>query len=136
MVKINLITVGKLKEKYLREGILEYSKRLSRFCDLNIIEVSDEQASESLSTAQELQVMKKEAERILGRYKHGTCVIALDLKGTKADSEGFASKLQGFFNSGISNITFVIGGTLGLDESLVRQADFRLSLSDMTFPHQ
>lgn len=136
MLKINIIAVGKLKEKYLREGIQEYSKRLSRFCDLNIIEVADEQASESLSAAQELQVKKKEAERIIGKYKTGTYVIALDPNGVKADSEGFASKLQDFFNSGISNITFVIGGSLGLDGDLTKQAGLKLSLSDMTFPHQ
>ena len=135
-MKITVIAVGKLKEKYLKDGIAEYSKRLSRFCDLNIIEVADEQAPESLSSAQEEQVKKKEAERILKNISSGSLLIVLDIKGKKLDSEGFASKLQSFFLSGNSNITFVIGGSLGLDDELVRKADLRLSLSDMTFPHQ
>jgi len=135
-LKITVIAVGKLKEKYLKDGIAEYSKRLSRFCDLNIIEVADEQVPESLSSAQEEQVKKKEAERILKNISSGSLLIVLDIKGKKLDSEGFASKLQSFFLSGNSNITFVIGGSLGLDGELARKADFRLSLSDMTFPHQ
>jgi len=135
-LKITIIAVGKLKEKYLKEGIAEYSKRLSRFCDLNIIEVADEQAPENLSSAQEEQVKKREAERILKRVSSGSFLIVLDVKGKKLDSEGFASKLKSLFLSGNSNITFVIGGSLGLDGELLRKADFSLSLSDMTFPHQ
>jgi len=135
-LKITIIAVGKLKEKYLKEGIAEYSKRLSRFCDLNIIEVADEQAPENLSSAQEEQVKKREAERILKRVSSGSFLIVLDVKGKKLDSEGFASKLRSLFLSGNSNITFVIGGSLGLDGELLRKADFSLSLSDMTFPHQ
>lgn len=136
MPKIMIIVVGKLKEKYLKDGILEYAKRLSRFCELQIVEVDDEQAAESLSIAQEEQVRKKEAEKILRKYKDGSFLIILDVKGERLDSEGFAAKLQSFFVSGVSHITFVIGGSLGLDSSLVKQAGLRLSLSDMTFPHQ
>ena len=135
-MKITVIAVGKLKEKYLKEAISEYSKRLSRFCSLNIVEVPDEQAPESLSAAQELQVKRKEAERILKNVKEGSLLVALDIKGEKLDSEGFAAKLQAFFVSGGSHITFVIGGSLGLDEELLKTADFRFSLSDLTFPHQ
>ena len=135
-MRITLICVGKIKEKYLKEGIGEYSKRLSRYCDLQIIEVDDEQAPESLSTAQGEQVKKKEAARIMARLKEGTFLIVLDVKGAKTSSEGFATTLQQCFNRGRSNITFVIGGSLGLDEELVSKADLRLSLSDMTFPHQ
>jgi 23S rRNA (pseudouridine1915-N3)-methyltransferase len=135
-MKLNIIAVGKLKEKYLKDGIAEYSKRLSRFCDLNIIEVPDEQAPESLSTAQELQVKKKEAERIFKHIKEGCTLVVLDVRGDKFGSEEFAAKLQTFFVSGSSHITFVIGGSLGLDEELVKAANLRFSLSDLTFPHQ
>jgi 23S rRNA (pseudouridine1915-N3)-methyltransferase len=135
-MKFTLIAVGKLKEKYLKEGIGEYSKRLSRFCELQIVEVEDEQAPENLSEAQAVQVKKKEAERIIKKVKEGSTLIVLDLKGKKLDSEGFAEKLNSFFVSGKSHVTFVIGGSLGLDDELVQKADFRLCLSDMTFPHQ
>ena len=135
-MKLTVVAVGKLKEKYLKEGIIEYSKRLSRFCELQVIEVDDEQAPENLSESQEIQVKRREAERIIKKVKDGSAVIVLDLKGKKLNSEGFADKLNSFFVSGQSHITFVIGGSLGLDEELVERADFRLCLSDMTFPHQ
>lgn len=135
-MKLTLVTVGKLKEKYLKEGIEEYSKRLSRFCELQIIEVEDEQAPENLSLSQEAIVKKKEAERIIKKVKDGSVLILLDLKGKKLSSEGFADKLNSFFISGKSNITFVIGGSLGLSEELIQRADYRICLSDMTFPHQ
>ena len=135
-MKITIVAMGKLKGKYLKEGISEYSKRLSRFCELQIIEVEDEQAPENLSVSQEEQVKRREAERIIKRVKEGSVLIVLDLKGKKLSSEEFSDKLNSFFISGKSHITFVIGGSLGLDEELVRKADFSLSLSDMTFPHQ
>ena len=135
-MKITIVAVGKLKGKYLKEGRSEYSKRLSRFCELQIIEVEDEQAPENLSVSQEEQVKRREAERIIKRVKEGSVLIVLDLKGKKLSSEEFSDKLNSFFISGKSHITFVIGGSLGLDEELVRKADFSLSLSDMTFPHQ
>ncbi len=135
-MKFSIIAVGKLKEKYLKEGIAEYSKRLSRFCDLEITEVDDEQAPENLSLAQEVQIKKKEAYRVHKKVKDGSLVIALDVKGEKLDSTGLAKKLQAFFISGSSNITFLIGGSLGLDDELVKTAHFRLSLSELTFPHQ
>ncbi|HHV99410.1 MAG TPA: 23S rRNA (pseudouridine(1915)-N(3))-methyltransferase RlmH [Clostridiaceae bacterium] len=135
-MKLTIIAVGKIKERYLKDGIAEYSKRLSRFCDIEIIEVADEQAPETLSASQEEQVKKKESERIIKRLKEGTFLIVLDVKGEKLDSEGFADKLQAFLVSGNSHITFVIGGSLGLDPELIKRARFRLSLSDMTFPHQ
>jgi len=128
--------VGKLREKYLREGINEYTKRISRFCDIEIQEVGDEQAPENLSPAQEEQVKRKEAEKILRKVKDGSLLIALDVKGQKFDSESFAAKLQSFFVSGYSHITFVIGGSLGLDDELLRKAHIRFSMSDLTFPHQ
>jgi 23S rRNA (pseudouridine1915-N3)-methyltransferase len=135
-MKITLISVGKLKEKYLKEGIAEYIKRLSRFCDLQLVEVEDEQAPETLSAMQEEQVKKKEAARILAKVKEGTYLIILDVKGQRKTSEGLAAAFQDCFTSGRSNITFIIGGSLGLDPELLKKADLRLSLSDMTFPHQ
>lgn len=135
-MKITILAVGKLKEKYLKEGIAEYSKRLSRFCDMEIIEVDDEQAPENLSSAQELQVKKKEAEKIFKKVKAGSTLIVMDVKGEKPESEAFARKLEAFFVNGASHLTFVIGGSLGVDEELLRKADYRLSLSNMTFPHQ
>lgn len=135
-MKISIVTVGKLKEKYLKDGIAEYSKRLSRFCDLEITEVEDEQAPENSSPAQEVQIKKKEADRILKKVKTGSTLVILDVKGEKPDSEGFAAKLQSFFVTGSSHITFVIGGSLGLDTDLLKSADYRLSMSSLTFPHQ
>ncbi|MDF2522922.1 MAG: rRNA large subunit m3Psi methyltransferase RlmH [Clostridiales bacterium] len=135
-MKLTIVAVGKLKEKYLKEGIGEYSKRLSRFCELEIVEVEDEQAPENLAVAQELQVKKKEAERILKKVKEGSALVILDVKGERTSSEGLAAKLQSFFISGKSHITFVIGGSLGLDQELLRKADYRFSMSELTFPHQ
>lgn len=135
-MKLTIVAVGKLKEKYLKEGISEYSKRLSRFCELQVIEVEDEQAPENLSESQEMQVKRKEAERIMKKVKEGSALVVLDLKGNKLNSERFADKLNSFFISGKSHITFVIGGSLGLDDEIIKKSDFRLCLSDMTFPHQ
>lgn len=135
-MKITIASVGKLKERYLKEGIAEYTKRLSRFCEVELIEVDDEHAPESLSQAQEAQVRQKEAERLLKRAKDGSYLILLDLAGQQADSETFSSKLEGVMLSGNSHITFIIGGSLGLDQSLINAANYRLCLSKMTFPHQ
>lgn len=135
-MKITILAVGKLKEKYLKDGIAEYAKRLSRFCDFEMIEVSDEQAPENLSRAQELQVMAKEADRLLEKLKPGAVKVLLDVKGEKPDSEGLAAKMDGFMQRGASHLVFIIGGSLGVDERLRQGADYRLSLSAMTLPHQ
>jgi 23S rRNA (pseudouridine1915-N3)-methyltransferase len=135
-MKVTIIAVGKLKDRYLKEGTGEYTKRLSRFCDLQMVEVDDEQAPDTLSPAQEEQLKKKEAVKISSKLKEGTFLIVLDVKGEKKSSEGFASALQTCFATGRSNITFIIGGSLGLDTELIKKADLRLSLSDMTYPHQ
>lgn len=135
-MKVSIIAVGKLKEKYLKEAVNEYSKRLSKFCQLEIIEVSDEKAPDKLSKLEEQKIKKREAQKIIKKIKNGTLVITLDVKGKKLDSEGFADKLNSFFISGKSNITFIIGGSLGIDNEILNLSDFRLSLSDLTFPHQ
>jgi 23S rRNA (pseudouridine1915-N3)-methyltransferase len=135
-MKVTVISVGKLKEKYIKDGIGEYVKRLSRFCDIEMIEVEDEQAPENLSPAQEQQVKKKEAEKVLKKVKDGSTVIVLDVKGERMGSEGFAAKLGSFFVSGTAHLTFIIGGSLGLDPSLTSIARLRFSMSELTFPHQ
>ncbi|WP_024832579.1 23S rRNA (pseudouridine(1915)-N(3))-methyltransferase RlmH [Ruminiclostridium josui] len=135
-MKITIAAVGKLKEKYLKEAVSEYTKRLSRFTEVEIIEVDDEYAPDSLSEAQECQVKKKEAERLLKRVKQGSYVILLDLAGEQTTSSGFSAKLENIMISGNSHITFIIGGSLGLDQSLINISDYRLCLSKMTFPHQ
>ncbi len=135
-MKITIAAVGKLKERYLKDGIAEYVKRLSRFADVELVEVDDEHAPESLSEAQEIQVKQREAERLLKRVKDGSYVILLDLAGRQTGSEDFAAKLEDIMLSGGSHITFIIGGSLGLDQSLIDAANYRLCLSKMTFPHQ
>ena len=135
-MKITLLSVGKLKEKYLKDGIAEYAKRLSRFCDFEMLEVPDEQAPENLSRAQELQVMAKEADRLLEKVKPGAIKILLDVSGEKPDSEGLSKKMDDFMQRGSSHLVFIIGGSLGVDQRLRESADYRLSLSAMTLPHQ
>lgn len=135
-MKITIAAVGKLKEKYLKDGIAEYVKRLSRFTEVEFIEVEDEQAPENLSAAQESQVKQREAERMLKRIKEGSYIILLDLAGKQISSEDFSEKLENIMLSGNSHITFIIGGSLGLDQSLMNAANFRISFSKMTFPHQ
>ena len=135
-MNIMIISVGKLKEKYLKLGIDEYSKRLSRYAKLNLIEVPDEKAPENLSAAEEEMVKKKEGEGILKHVKDGAYVIALDLKGKMLSSEDLADKLESLALTGNSNVVFIIGGSLGLSEDVLKRADFRLCFSPMTFPHQ
>jgi 23S rRNA (pseudouridine1915-N3)-methyltransferase len=136
IMKTTIAAVGKLKERYLKDGIAEYIKRLSRFTELELVEVDDEHAPESLSAAQESQVKQREAERLLKRVKDGSYIILLDLAGEQLDSEGFSVKLDRIMLSGNSHITFIIGGSLGLDQSLINAANYRFCLSKMTFPHQ
>lgn len=135
-MNISIITVGKLKEKYLKDGIDEYKKRLSRYCSIDIIEVPDEKAPENLSDKEEEQVKIKEGQGILRHIKEGTYVIALDLRGKMLSSEGFSTFLSGLGISGNSNIAFIIGGSLGLSSEVLNRADYKLCFSKMTFPHQ
>ncbi len=135
-MNITLISVGKLKEKYLKLGINEYSKRLSRYSKLKIIEVPDEKAPENLSSAEEEIVKNKEGEGILKHVKDGAYVIALDLKGKMLSSEELADKLENLGVTGNSNIILIIGGSLGLSDKVLKRADYKLCFSKMTFPHQ
>jgi 23S rRNA (pseudouridine1915-N3)-methyltransferase len=135
-MNITLVTVGKIKEKYFKDAITEYSKRLSRYCKLNIAEVTDEKTPDNASDVQEDQIKQKEADRILKYIKEDAYCIALAIDGKKYNSVDFAKHIEKLGITGKSNITFVIGGSLGLHESVLKRADEKISFSDMTFPHQ
>ena len=135
-MNITLITVGKIKEKYYRDAIAEYAKRLSRYCKLDIIEVADEKTPDKASEVVEEQIKQKEADRILKNIKDDTYCIALAIEGKKMDSVTMARHVEQLGLMGKSNLAFVIGGSLGLHKSVLQRADEKLSFSDMTFPHQ
>ena len=135
-MKITVVCVGKIKEKYLTMAIDEYSKRLSRYCKLEIIELPDEKTPDNASPAEELQIKKKEGERILKNIKDSAYVIALAIEGKMLSSEELADKMQQLGVNGESHLVFVIGGSLGLDSEVLDRADYKLSFSKMTFPHQ
>ena len=135
-MKITLITVGKIKEKYFTDAIAEYAKRLSRYCKLEIIEVADEKTPDSASEALENQIKEKEGERILSKVPDSASVVALAIEGKQLDSEELAEKMEKWNVSGISHLVFIIGGSLGLTPKVLNRADFKLSFSKMTFPHQ
>ncbi|OAJ74709.1 23S rRNA (pseudouridine(1915)-N(3))-methyltransferase RlmH [Brevibacillus sp. SKDU10] len=135
-MQITIITVGKLKEKYLKEGIAEYVKRLSAYCKLNAVEVNDEKAPEELSATEMEQVKRKEGERILAHIKQDHYVIALAIEGQMWSSEKLSSEMDKLALHGRSQVAFVIGGSLGLADEVLKLADAKLSFSKMTFPHQ
>lgn len=135
-MKITLLTVGKIKEKYFTDAIAEYEKRLSRYCRLEIVQVADEKAPENLSSVQKQQILEKEGARLLSCMKEDAYVIALAIEGKALSSEQLSEKIAQLGLSGISHIQFVIGGSLGLSEQVLSRADFSLSFSKMTFPHQ
>lgn len=135
-MKITLITVGKIKEKYLEDAIAEYSKRLSRYCKLEIVQVADEKTPDRAGEVMEEQIKDKEGERILSHVKDGAYVIALAIDGRMASSEELAELIDGLGVRGESHIQFVIGGSLGLSKKVLNRADYKLSFSKMTFPHQ
>jgi len=135
-MKITLVTVGKIKEKFYTDAIVEYSKRLSRYCKLDIVQVADEKTPDSASEAVERQIKDKEGERILSSIKDGAYVIALAIDGEMLNSVELSEKINGLGIGGVSHIVFVIGGSLGLSDAVLRRADYRLSFSKMTFPHQ
>lgn len=135
-MKITVISVGKIKEKYFRDALAEYEKRLSRYCKLEIIEVEDEKTPDRASETQEDQIRAKEAERILKYVKDEAYVITLEIAGKMYDSVEFSQKLQTLGIHGVSHLQFIIGGSLGLHEKVCRRADMAVSFSKMTFPHQ
>ena len=135
-MNITFVTVGKIKENYFRDAVAEYQKRLSKYCKLEIIEVADEKTPDKASAILEDQIRQKEAERILKCIKENAYCIALAIDGKKRDSVNLAEHIEQLGLSGKSNLVCVIGGSLGLHDSVVKRADERLSFSDMTFPHQ
>lgn len=135
-MKITIITVGKLKEKYLKQGIDEYLKRLSAYAKVEIAEVPDEKAPESMSDAEGEIVKQKEGERILSHISPDTYVITLEINGKMLTSEQLAAKMDELATYGKSKIAFVIGGSLGLSQDVQQRSDYALSFSKMTFPHQ
>ena len=135
-MRITIITVGKIKEKYLKQGIEEYTKRLSKYCKLEIIEVADEKAPENMSLAQEDIVKNKEGEKILKSIKEDSYIIALAIDGKGRTSEEFAKEIADLGVNGNSHITFIIGGSLGLSKTILTKSDEKISFSKMTFPHQ
>jgi 23S rRNA (pseudouridine1915-N3)-methyltransferase len=135
-VHISIVTVGKLKEKYLKQGIDEYLKRLGSYAKIEVIEVADEKAPEELSETEMVQVKQKEGERILAKINPDTYVIALAINGKLKSSEELADTIDKLATYGKSKIAFVIGGSLGLSEEVLKRSDEQLSFSKMTFPHQ
>lgn len=135
-MRITVVCVGKIKEKFYRDAIDEYSKRLSRYCKLSIIEVPDEKTPDGCSEAMEEQIKTKEGDRILGSLKGDEFLISLAIEGKKMDSVSFGEKIKNLGVQGKSHIAFVIGGSLGLDKRVLSKSDMLLSFSDMTFPHQ
>nr|WP_246861289.1 23S rRNA (pseudouridine(1915)-N(3))-methyltransferase RlmH [Bacillus sp. REN3] len=135
-VNISIVTVGKLKEKYLKQGIEEYLKRLGSYAKVEVIEVADEKAPEELSETEMVQVKQKEGERILAKISPDAHVIALAINGKQKSSEELADTLDKLATYGKSKIAFIIGGSLGLSNEVLKRADDQLSFSKMTFPHQ
>ena len=135
-MKITLITVGKIKEKYFTDAIAEYAKRLSRYCKLDMVEVADEKTPDGASENLENQIKDKEGERILAKIPESAYVVALAIEGKQLDSEGLAEQMEKWNVTGVSHLVFIIGGSLGLSGKVLGRADYKLSFSKMTFPHQ
>ncbi len=135
-MKITCVVVGKIKEKYFTDAIKEYSKRLSRYCKLEIVELADEKTPDGASEAEEVAIREKEGERILKALKDDAYVIALAIEGKMLDSVELSQKIDRLGVSGTSHIAFVIGGSLGLAPAVMKRADYALSFSRMTLPHQ
>lgn len=135
-MNITLVTVGKIKEKFYRDAVDEFVKRLSRYCKIRIIEVADENTPNNAPEAIEEQIKNKEGERILKNITDNMHVIALAIEGKELSSVKFAQKMEWFGIEGTSDLCFVIGGSLGLSKEVYNRADELLSFSPMTFPHQ
>ena len=135
-MKIEIICIGKLKERYWTEASAEYMKRLSKYCDPQITELKESRLPDRASAAQEAAVIEEEGRNILKHVKDGSYVISLEIRGKALSSEALASKLEDVALGGGSHVTFIIGGSLGLSDEVGKRADFKLSFSPMTFPHQ
>ena len=135
-MNITILCVGQTKEKYFRDAIAEYQKRLSRYCKLQIIEVPDEKTKENASEAENDLIRKKEGERLLKHIKDSDYCITLEIDGKMLTSEGLSKEIDRLGLAGKSSLVFVIGGSIGLDTAVLKRSDYALSFSKMTFPHQ
>lgn len=135
-MKISILCVGKIKESFYRQAIDEYTKRLSKYCKFEIIEVADEKTPDSASEAQELLIKEKEANRLLEKIKEDAYVFTLEIKGKRFTSESFSECINKVTIQGNSHLIFIIGGSLGLHEKVLKRSNQSISFSDMTFPHQ
>ena len=135
-MSIIILTVGKIKEKFYKDALAEYGKRLSKYCKLEIIEVTDEKTPENASELVENKIKEKEAIRLIKYIKEDSYVIALSIQGNAYDSVQFSKRIETLGVQGKSNIIFLIGGSLGLHDTILRRADEKISFSTMTFPHQ
>lgn len=135
-MKITILTVGKIKEKYLRDAIGEYAKRLSKYCKLEILEVADEKTPDHASEALEESIRQKEGDRLLKQIKSDDYVITLEIAGKMLDSVEFSKKIEQLGIQGVSHLCFVIGGSIGLSQEVLKRSDLAISFSKMTFPHQ
>ena len=135
-MNITVICIGKLKEKYWRDAVAEYEKRLNGYCSLKILELKEAKLAANPSPADEEAVKEEEGKDILSHISRGTYVISLEIRGKKLSSEQLADKIRDLGLSGRSDVAFIIGGRLGLSGEVSRRADLKLSFSDMTFPHQ
>lgn len=135
-MEIRILSVGKIKEKYLTDGIAEYAKRLGRYCKLTFCQVADEKTPDKASDAVNIQIRETEGERLMKHIREQDYVIALAIDGKMLDSVELSQKLGQLGVEGKSSIAFVIGGSLGLSDTILKRADFKLSFSKMTFPHQ
>lgn len=135
-MKISVLCVGKIKEKFYSDAVAEYMKRLTRYCKPEIIEVQDEKTPDEAGENEEIRIKQKEGERIISKIRDDMFVIALAIDGKKLSSTELADKINGLGLSGTSHICFVIGGSLGLSKEVLDRSDMKLSFSDMTFPHQ
>ena len=136
MLHIDIICVGKIKEQYLKDAVAEYSKRLSKYCSLTITEISDEQVPNNLNDKLAQNIKQIESNHILSHIKRDSYVICLDLKGKQFSSEEFSKKIENIALNDSSNITFIIGGTLGMSDELLKKSNELICFSKMTFPHQ
>ncbi|MDO5403763.1 MAG: 23S rRNA (pseudouridine(1915)-N(3))-methyltransferase RlmH [Eubacteriales bacterium] len=133
---VTIVCVGKIKEKFYAQAIDEYSKRLSRYCRLKVLEMADEKTPDNAGQLVNQQIKTKEGERILAHIKEDSYVIALAIEGEQLDSVKLSKKIENLGINGCGHITFVIGGSLGLAPEVLKRADYKLSFSKMTFPHQ
>lgn len=136
MLNVTVIAVGKIKEKYFTDAIAEYSKRLGRYCNLNVVEVKDEPTPDNPSEREKAMVLEKEGTRIAEKLPKSGCIVALCIEGREYDSVNFSDFIDKAAVEGGGNLTFIIGGSMGISEEIKDRADYKISFSRMTFPHQ